>query len=152
VRVLGKLLDGRILLDEIGWRELAEHAQLIIFNFARSLEKKWVHENVSLRSVYDGQLHPCMSLLCDCDHKKMHCDYRKFHCDYRKLHCCLGLTALKSTNHSRVISLCILLIEKTSIFNSFQLHSQQNVTVKNLHCLKTSHIWRVIPKEIPTLL
>ena len=32
------------------------------------------------------------------------------HCDYGKLHCCLGLTALKSTNHSRVIFLCILLI------------------------------------------
>ena len=34
---------------------------------------------------------------------------KKLHRDYRKLHCCLGLTALKSTNHSRVISLCILL-------------------------------------------
>jgi hypothetical protein len=44
-----------------------------------------------------------------CAYKKLHCDYRKLHCDYRKLHCCLGLTALKSTNHSRVISLCILL-------------------------------------------
>jgi hypothetical protein len=44
-----------------------------------------------------------------CDYRKLHCDYRKLHCDYRKLHCCLGLTALKSTNHSRVISLCILL-------------------------------------------
>jgi hypothetical protein len=37
------------------------------------------------------------------------------HCDYRKLHCCLGLTALKSTNHSRVISLCILLQTKWNI-------------------------------------
>jgi hypothetical protein len=36
--------------------------------------------------------------------------YRFLHCDYRKLHCSLGLTALKSTNHSRVISLCILLL------------------------------------------
>jgi hypothetical protein len=39
----------------------------------------------------------------------LHCDYRKLHCDYKKLHCCLELTALKSTNHSRVIYLCILL-------------------------------------------
>jgi hypothetical protein len=44
-----------------------------------------------------------------CDYKKLHCDYRKLHCDYRKLHCCFGLTGLKSTNHSRIISLCILL-------------------------------------------
>ena len=42
--------------------KLAEHAQLIIF--ARSPEKKWVHENVSFRSVYNGQLRLCMSLLC----------------------------------------------------------------------------------------
>jgi hypothetical protein len=34
----------------------------------------------------------------------LHCDYRKLHCDYRKLHGCLGLTALKSTNHNRVIA------------------------------------------------
>jgi hypothetical protein len=33
--------------------------------FARSPEKKWVHENVSFRSVYDGQLQLCMYLLCD---------------------------------------------------------------------------------------
>jgi hypothetical protein len=45
-----------------------------------------------------------------CDYRKLRCDYKKLHCDYRKLHCCLGLTALKSTNHSRVISLCILLV------------------------------------------
>jgi hypothetical protein len=55
----------------------------------------------------------CRFLHCDyrklhCDYRKLHCDYRKLHCDYRKLHCCLGLTALKSTNHSRAISLCIL--------------------------------------------
>jgi hypothetical protein len=51
-----------------------------------------------------------------CDYKKLHCDYtRKLHCDYRKLHCCLGLTALKSTNHSRVVSLCILLAMKKVI-------------------------------------
>jgi hypothetical protein len=37
------------------------------------------------------------------------CDYRKLHCTYRKLDCCLVLTALKSTNHSRIIFLCILL-------------------------------------------
>jgi hypothetical protein len=42
--------------------KLAEHAQLIIF--ARSPEKKWVHDNVIFRSVYDGQLRLCMSLLC----------------------------------------------------------------------------------------
>ena len=36
------------------------------------------------------------------------CDYRKLHCTYRKLDCSLGLTALKSTNHSRIIFLCIL--------------------------------------------
>jgi uncharacterized membrane protein YidH (DUF202 family) len=45
-----------------------------------------------------------------CDYRKLHCDYRKLHCDYRNLYCCLGLTALKSTNHSRVIFLCILLL------------------------------------------
>jgi hypothetical protein len=33
--------------------------------FARSPEKKWVHENVIFRSVYIGQLRLCMSLLCD---------------------------------------------------------------------------------------
>ena len=53
-----------------------------------------------------------------CDYTKLHCDYRKLHCDYpklrsdyTKLHCDLGLTAhaLKWTNHSRLILLCILL-------------------------------------------
>jgi hypothetical protein len=43
--------------------ELAEHAQLIIFCLVAW--KKWVHENVSFRSVYDGQLQLCMYLLCD---------------------------------------------------------------------------------------
>ena len=43
--------------------KLAEHAQLIIF--AQSPEKKWVHDNVIFRSVNDGQLRLCMSLLCD---------------------------------------------------------------------------------------
>ena len=34
--------------------------------FARSPEKKWVHDNVIFRSVYNGQLRLCMSyLLCD---------------------------------------------------------------------------------------
>jgi hypothetical protein len=47
--------------------KLAEHAQLIFF--ARSPEKymkyTWgIHENVSFRSVHDGQLQLCMSLLC----------------------------------------------------------------------------------------
>jgi hypothetical protein len=42
--------------------KLAEHAQLIIF--CPVAWKKWVHENVSFRSVYDGQLRLCMSLLC----------------------------------------------------------------------------------------
>jgi hypothetical protein len=43
--------------------KLAEHAQLIIF--ARSPEKKWVHDNVIFRGVYNGQLRLCMSyLLC----------------------------------------------------------------------------------------
>ena len=32
--------------------------------FARSPEKKWVHDNVIFRSVYNGQLRLCMSLLC----------------------------------------------------------------------------------------
>ena len=66
------------------------------------------HHNVfpPIRSVCYRFLH--------CDYKKLHCDYRKMHCDYSKLHCCLGLTALKSTNHSRVISLCILLQLLTS--------------------------------------
>jgi hypothetical protein len=32
--------------------------------FAQSSEKKWVHENVIFRSVYNGQLRLCMSLLC----------------------------------------------------------------------------------------
>jgi hypothetical protein len=44
-----------------------------------------------------------------CDYRKLHCNYRKLHCAYTKLHCCLGLTALKSTNHSRIIFLSILL-------------------------------------------
>jgi hypothetical protein len=47
----------------------------------------------------------------------LHCDYRKLHCDYRKLNCCSGLAALKSTNHSRVISLCILLTKKTFLLH-----------------------------------
>jgi hypothetical protein len=38
--------------------------------FARSPEKKWVHYNVIFRSVYDGQLRLCMSLLCDVDKAK----------------------------------------------------------------------------------
>jgi hypothetical protein len=57
-----------------------------------------------------------------CDYKKLHCDYRKLHCDYRKLHCYLGLTALKSTNHSRVISLCILLYLKQTRNAKFEMH------------------------------
>jgi hypothetical protein len=33
--------------------------------FTRSREKKWIHDNVIFRSVYDGQLRLCMSyLLC----------------------------------------------------------------------------------------
>jgi hypothetical protein len=50
--------------------ELAENAQLIIFYFfflfffTRSPEKKWVHENVSFRSAYDGQLQLCMYPFC----------------------------------------------------------------------------------------
>jgi hypothetical protein len=68
------------------------------------------HHNVfpPIRSVCYRFLH-CDYRKLHCDYKKLHCDYRKLHGDYRKLHCCLGLTALKSTNHSRVISLCILL-------------------------------------------
>jgi hypothetical protein len=62
------------------------------------------HHNVfpPIRSVCYRFLH--------CDYRKLQCDYKKLYCDYRKLHCCLGLTALKSINHSRVISLCILLV------------------------------------------
>jgi hypothetical protein len=75
------------------------------------------HHNVfpPIRSVsYRFLLFDYRKLHCDykklhCDYRKLRCDYRKLHCDYRKLHCCLWLTALKSTNHSRVISLCILL-------------------------------------------
>jgi hypothetical protein len=68
------------------------------------------HHNVfpPIRSVCYRFLH-CDYRKLHCDYKKLHCDYRNLHFDYRKLHCCLGLTALKSTNHSRVISLCILL-------------------------------------------
>jgi hypothetical protein len=75
------------------------------------------HYNVfpPIRSVCYRFLH-CDYRKLHCDYKKLHCYYRKLHCDYRKLHCCLGLTALKSTNHSRVISLCILLYYKLSIF------------------------------------
>jgi hypothetical protein len=69
------------------------------------------HHNVfpPLRSVCYRFLHcDYRKLHCDykklhCDYRKLHCDYRKLHRDYRKLHCCLGLTALKSTNHSRVL-------------------------------------------------
>jgi hypothetical protein len=68
------------------------------------------HHNVfpPIRSVCYRFLH-CDYRKLQYDYRKLHCDYRKLHCDYRKLHCCFGLTALKSTNHSRVISLCILL-------------------------------------------
>jgi hypothetical protein len=75
------------------------------------------HHNVTdnvfplIRSVCYRFLH-CDYRKLHRDYKKLHCNYRNLHCDYRKLHCCLGLTALKSTNHSRVISLCILLIQK----------------------------------------
>jgi hypothetical protein len=47
------------------------------------------------------------------------------HCNYRKLHCCLGLTTLKSTNRSRVIFLCKLLI-KISI--TCWMHSFRTIT------------------------
>jgi hypothetical protein len=81
------------------------------------------HHNLfpPIRSVCYRFLHcDYKKLHCDykklhCDYKKLQCDYRKLHCDYRKLHCCLGLTALKSTNHSRVISLCILLYKLSLI-------------------------------------
>jgi hypothetical protein len=65
VRMLGKLLDACIWLDDnlmTTHFKLAEHAQLIIF--CTVAWKKWVHENVSFRSVYNGQLRLCMSLLC----------------------------------------------------------------------------------------
>jgi hypothetical protein len=66
VRMLGKLLDACIWLDDdlmTTHFKLAEHAQLIIF---RPITwKKWVHDNVIFRSVYNGQLRLCMSyLLC----------------------------------------------------------------------------------------
>ena len=64
----------------------------------------WFYHHIvspPIRSVFYRKLH--------CDYKKLHCNYKKLHCDYRKLHCCLVLTALKSTSHSRVIFLCILL-------------------------------------------
>jgi hypothetical protein len=70
-----------------------------------------------IRSVCNSFLH--------CDYRKLHCDYRKLHCDYRKLHCRLGLTTLKSTNRSRVIFLCILLI-KISI--TCWMHSFRTIT------------------------
>jgi hypothetical protein len=54
----------------------------------------------------------------------VHCDYRKLHCDYKKIawwlqiwHCCLRKTALKSSDHSRVIFWCTLLIWKCSFRN-----------------------------------
>jgi hypothetical protein len=62
VRVLSNLLDVYASDWMTTHFKLAEHAQLIVF--ARSPEKKWVHKNVSFRSVYDGQLQLCMSLLC----------------------------------------------------------------------------------------
>jgi hypothetical protein len=40
----------------------------------------------------------------------LHCNNKKLHCYYKKLHCCL-ITAMKSTNHSGGIFLCILLIQ-----------------------------------------
>jgi hypothetical protein len=63
VRVLGKLLDACIWLDDeslLLLAELAEHAQLIIF--CPVAWKKWVHENVSFRSVYNGQLQLCICI------------------------------------------------------------------------------------------
>jgi hypothetical protein len=65
VRMLGKLLDACIWLDNdqvTTHFKLAEHARSWSF-FARSPEKKWVHDNVIFRSVYNGQLRLCMSLL-----------------------------------------------------------------------------------------
>ena len=65
----------------------------------------WFYHHIAfppIRSVWYRFLH--------CDYRTLHCDYRKLHsCAYRKLHCCLGLTALKSTTHSRIILLCILI-------------------------------------------
>jgi hypothetical protein len=51
----------------------------------------------------------------------LHCDYRKM----RKLHFCLGLTALKSTNHSRVKCLCILLYSYVIVL--FQVQFRKNM-------------------------
>jgi hypothetical protein len=66
VRMLGKLLDACIWLDDdlmTTHFKLAEHAQLIIL--CPVAWKKWVHYNVILRRVYNGQLRLRMSLLCD---------------------------------------------------------------------------------------
>jgi hypothetical protein len=52
--------------------------------------------------------------------------YRFLHCDYRILHCCLGLTALKSTYHSRVISLCTR-VKLSHLAASFATSCQQVV-------------------------
>jgi hypothetical protein len=61
------------------------------------------HHNVFLpiRSVCYRFLH--------CFYRFLHFCYRFLHCCYRFLHCCLWLTALKSTNHNRVIFICVLL-------------------------------------------
>jgi hypothetical protein len=58
--MLGKLLDACIWLDDdlmTTHFKLAEHAQLIIF--CPVAWKKWVHDNVIFRSVYNGQLRLC---------------------------------------------------------------------------------------------
>jgi hypothetical protein len=56
---------------------------------------------------YHHDVFPPIRSVC---YRFLYCCYRFFHCCYRFLHCsCLWLTALKSTNHSRVIFLCILL-------------------------------------------
>jgi hypothetical protein len=64
----------------------------------------WFYHHIAFPSIRSV----CYRFLL-CDYRTLHCNYRKLHCAYRNLHCCLGLTALKSTNRSRIMFLSILL-------------------------------------------
>ena len=51
------------------------------------------------------------------------------HSDYRFLHCCFGLTALKSTNHRRLIRLCMCNIMNEIIYVFCNLRKPYKFTI-----------------------
>ena len=81
----------------------------------------WFYHHIvfpPIGSVYYRFLH-CSNRKLHCDYKKLHCYFQKFAPWLNKLHCCL-ITALKSTNQSGGIFLCILLIYKSVIVTVIQ--------------------------------